>query len=173
MSNGSEHIPERGARASIRHSGKAGSMEIIRDRCPRCNWLNIRRADDASPFVCLNASCDADFERLHPTPESKEFALRDATELLIQAIIRPNTEGHVVYYIRWADRIKIGTTGNLEKRLRQLPYDEVLATEPGSTGRERERHSQFAHLLVAGQREWFHDAPELRAHVATLLDGAG
>lgn len=163
-------------RASIRDSVQAGGMDIIRDRCPRCGWLNIRRVSDASPFVCLNASCDADFERLHPTPESKEEWLSRAqqagTEALMQAIVRPNTDGHIVYYIRWADRIKIGTTSNLQQRLKALYHDEVLATEPGSTGRERERHAQFAHLLVDGQREWFHDSPELREHIATLREAA-
>lgn len=165
MSNGSEHLTER--RASIRQSDQAGRIEITRDRCPRCNWLNIRRADDASPFVCLNESCDSDFERLHPTPESKDLAL-EAAETLVRAIVRPNNDGHVVYYLRFGDRIKIGTTGDLHQRLKQIPHDELLATEAGSTERERERHIQFTHLRVDGQREWFHDAADLRAHILSL-----
>ena len=65
--------------------------------------------------------------------------------------------GNVVYYIRFGDRIKIGTTGNLTGRLMTLPHDELLATEPGGIELEKQRHRQFAADLVAG-REWFRPA---------------
>lgn len=137
---------------------------IARDRCPRCNWLNIRRASDASPFVCTNPHCDSDFARLHPAPPSTEEEIARRTLDLARRIAYP-PQG-VIYYIRWADRIKIGTTMNLAQRLKGLYYDELLATEPGTYSREAARHEQFASALVEGQREWFHSTPELLDHIA-------
>lgn len=59
----------------------------------------------------------------------------------------------VVYFIRYRDRIKIGTTIRLRDRLRALPFDDLLAVIPG--GREVERDW---HLRYEGHRdhgEWF------------------
>src|ERR1700712_779103 len=50
----------------------------------------------------------------------------------------------VVYYLRFADRIKIGTSGNPRGRLAQLRHDELLAFERGDRAREHSRHVQFA-----------------------------
>lgn len=69
-------------------------------------------------------------------------------------------EVSVVYYIRFGDRIKIGTTTNLQRRLTALPHDEVLFTEPGSYELEQQRHRQFNRHLIAG-REWFEAHPDL------------
>jgi ribosomal protein S27AE len=70
----------------------------------------------------------------------------------------------VVYYIRFGDRIKIGTTTDLPKRLIALPHDEVLLTEPGSYELEQQRHRQFNRHLIAG-REWFEAHPDLLAFI--------
>lgn len=72
----------------------------------------------------------------------------------------------VVYYILFGNRIKIGTTTSLRGRLDALPYDEVLATEPGGFDVERMRHDQFADCRVRG--EWFEPTPALLAHIAEL-----
>lgn len=58
-----------------------------------------------------------------------------------------------VYYIKLGNRVKIGTTTNLPKRLEALPFDTLLAIEPGGNPREHARHQQFAALRVNG--EWF------------------
>ncbi len=73
----------------------------------------------------------------------------------------------VVYYIKFGDRIKIGTTTNLNARLGTLPFDQILGTEPGGVDLERKRHQQFAANLVSG-REWFSPSEALLAHIATL-----
>ncbi|WBU37615.1 GIY-YIG nuclease family protein [Homoserinibacter sp. YIM 151385] len=73
----------------------------------------------------------------------------------------------VVYYLRVADRVKIGTTGALEQRMRQLRHDELLAIEPGGVARERRRHERFAELRY-DRTEWFRLGPALRAHLAEL-----
>jgi len=83
----------------------------------------------------------------------------------------------VVYYIQWADRIKIGTSDNIRQRLGKLYHDELLAVEPGDRKLESSRHSQFAEYRLPKYREWFEASPALifhtntlRAKHATLLD---
>jgi hypothetical protein len=67
-----------------------------------------------------------------------------------------------VYYVRFGDRIKIGTTSRLADRLANIPHDEVLAVEPGDVELERQRHNEFAEHHIKG--EWFAAHPHLLAH---------
>jgi hypothetical protein len=75
----------------------------------------------------------------------------------------------LVYYIRFCCRIKIGTTTNLIERLRVLPHDRVLATEPGDHRLEKLRHSQFSDWCLGG--EWFKMAPALISHIRAVRVG--
>jgi Meiotically up-regulated gene 113 len=75
-----------------------------------------------------------------------------------------------VYYMRIGDCIKIGTTRSMKKRISDLQPDEVLAVEPGDRTVERERHRQFAHLRVRGER--FRVAPDLLAHIKAIHDAS-
>lgn len=77
----------------------------------------------------------------------------------------------VVYYLRFADRIKIGTSGSPRQRLAQLKHDELLAFERGDRLVEQRRHAQFATLRF-DRTEWFRAAPALVAH-AEALSAAG
>lgn len=76
----------------------------------------------------------------------------------------------VVYYIRFGERIKIGTSGNPRGRLASLPWEEVLAFERGGRAVEQRRHAQFAEHRIPGS-EWFHTHEALRAHIAELSEG--
>ena len=80
----------------------------------------------------------------------------------------PTPRIDVVYYLRWRDRVKIGTTRNPRQRLAVIVHEELLAFERGDRARERERHLQFAALRLGG--EWFDADPALLAH-ATALRG--
>ena len=93
-------------------------------------------------------------------------ALAKAKHLTSRASLRTAARPSVVYYIRFGDRIKIGTTVNIRSRLDDLPHDRLLATEPGGHDLESQRHAQFAEHCITG--EWFRPAPELLAHVASL-----
>jgi hypothetical protein len=76
----------------------------------------------------------------------------------------------VVYYIRFRDRIKIGTSSNPRGRLAALWHDELLAFERGDRHVERRRHEQFAaHRL--GRSEWFASHDALADHIDTLRAG--
>lgn len=66
----------------------------------------------------------------------------------------------------FGDRVKIGTTTNLAKRVTGVPHDRVLASEPGGRDLERARHAEFAGLRVKG--EWFQYVEPLVSHVARL-----
>lgn len=77
----------------------------------------------------------------------------------------------VVYYLRRADLVKIGTTVNLRRRLAEIDHDELLAAEAGGVELERQRHEQFSHLRRRG--EWFEAADDLLAHAAALRRAYG
>lgn len=76
----------------------------------------------------------------------------------------------VVYYVRFDERIKIGTTRNPRGRFAALPVREVLAFERGGRALERRRHQQFAAHRIP-RTEWFERSAELDAHVAALREG--
>ena len=81
----------------------------------------------------------------------------------------PDPEGappriDVVYYLRFRERIKIGTSANPRARFAALPHDEVLAFERGGRELEQRRHAQFAALRWPGS-EWFRLADDLSEHI--------
>lgn len=72
----------------------------------------------------------------------------------------------VVYYLRLDRLCKIGFSTNMAKRRKQIPHDELLATEPGGMDIERHRHAQFRELHHLD--EWYRYEGALVAHVQTL-----
>lgn len=80
------------------------------------------------------------------------------------------TRVDVVYYLRFRDRIKIGTSANPRGRLAQLRFDELLAFEPGDRVTEHRRHLQFADYRFDGS-EWFHEHDALADHIRILAAG--
>lgn len=76
----------------------------------------------------------------------------------------------VVYYMRIGDRVKIGTTIDLDRRVREIRPEEVMATEPGGVEVERQRHGQYGHFRTTG--EWFRLHGSLREHIDTLREVA-
>lgn len=76
----------------------------------------------------------------------------------------------VVYYLRFADRVKIGTSARPRQRLQAIRHEELLAFEPGGRSLEQRRHREFATIREGG--EWFALTPDLAAHI-TALRAAG
>jgi Meiotically up-regulated gene 113 len=74
--------------------------------------------------------------------------------------------GEVVYYMRIGDRVKIGTSTNLRRRLKAINPEELLAIEQGGVGVESERHKQFSELRTHG--EWFKLEGRLVQHIEQL-----
>lgn len=81
----------------------------------------------------------------------------------------PRPRVDVVYYLRWHDRIKIGTSSQPRRRVAAIRHEELLAFEPGDRVVERARHAQFSHLREGG--EWFRADAELVAHANRLVAG--
>jgi hypothetical protein len=82
----------------------------------------------------------------------------------------PRVRVEVVYYLRFRDRIKIGTSGSPRSRLAQLRYEELLAFERGGRALEQQRHAEFADHRFPGS-EWFLSNPALRRHIRKLASG--
>lgn len=83
--------------------------------------------------------------------------------------------GRKVYFIQAGDRIKIGVTKNVRKRIAVMQTGSsvplvLLATRKGDTGLEREYHARFAHLRLHG--EWFEANPAIMSEVDCILSGA-
>lgn len=76
----------------------------------------------------------------------------------------------VVYYLRFRDRIKIGTTASPRRRLARIWHDELLAFERGDRLVEHRRHEQFA-ASRRDRSEWFTTTPDLEAHIGRLSAG--
>lgn len=77
----------------------------------------------------------------------------------------------VVYYLRFEDRIKIGTTSNPRQRFAAIWHDDLLALERGDRRLERRRHAEFADERFEST-EWFRASDALLAHVEALRAGA-
>ena len=133
-----------------------------REMCPLCSERELR-VDPAGGGMCGRCGYQtADFAgRARLTPAEED-------ELAPRAYGRRPV--NVVYYIRFGDRIKIGTSSNVRQRLQNLPHDEVLAFERGGIQVEAARHAQFAAHRI-GRSEWFEINDPLLGHIASLSDG--
>ena len=76
----------------------------------------------------------------------------------------------VVYYVRFADRVKIGTSSNPRERLAAIWHDELLAFERGGRALEQRRHAQFGDDRFP-RTEWFRFSDEIAGHVAAVAAG--
>lgn len=155
-------------------SGVAAGIPV--DLCPehaenlRALWrldLTVKqRAEDESRF---GSETMERLDRYHLTPQDPDRN-RAAWLGMSLAMRSPDAHAPIVYYLRFGDRIKIGTTRNLPKRLAAVPHDEVLATELGDFQVEGSRHRQFQHLRIKG--EWFQPAQDLLDHIEGVRQGA-
>ncbi|GAA1987840.1 hypothetical protein GCM10009777_23050 [Microbacterium pumilum] len=76
----------------------------------------------------------------------------------------------VVYYLRYGDRVKIGTTANPHQRFAAIWHDEVMAFERGDRMLEHRRHVEFDADRYPGT-EWFRLSESIRSHIGVLAAG--
>lgn len=76
----------------------------------------------------------------------------------------PTDDEPIVYYVRRANLVKIGTTKRPRERFATLLPDEILAWEPGDRAMERIRHQKFAAWRIGGS-EYFESSDLLNRHV--------
>ena len=145
-----------------------------------------RRPMFGQDVICTALGCKADVdERFYPSMTCIKHAVKLAAAVevhkeFIQGWVRniaaaefPAPEAppkrHCVYYMQFADGIKIGTTHSLGTRLRTfcLPDSALLAVEPGGFDIERSRHEFFKESRI-GRSEVFTDSPKIRNHIQAI-----
>jgi len=151
-------IRARIARGLLREAGRE-------KRQIRVYLLDVAKSDRDMQRRMQRVLADVSW-RLHGEPDVDILSVFRACDELARQIAPHEGRQPVVYYLRFADRIKIGTTICLPSRLADVPHDEVLATEPGGAELEEERKMQFAEHRVTG--EWFRMAPALMRHIEKL-----
>lgn len=134
--------------------------------CPLCH----KPTRNGPPIMVCDRCAETIWWMVDITKNKLRWQERDLHIIELQRALAAVGDGSIVYYIRFGDRVKIGTTRNLVARLEGIPHDEVLITEPGDREVERQRHGQFRHLWVMG--EWFRYEAELAAHVRQLRAAA-
>lgn len=78
-----------------------------------------------------------------------------------------------IYYVRIGDRVKIGYSTDVKRRMGEYPPESrLLAVHPGTRKLETEMHQRFAGSRAAG-REWFRETVEITEHIAQVLDQFG
>ena len=139
--------PRHLALAADHHAAGEGVVDLLPSPCPACaSRHGLRRASGWQCAVC----------------EWRPGEVPDG-EL-------PPPRVDVVYYLRFGDRVKIGTTANPRQRLARLWHDELLAFERGDRVVEHRRHVEFAEHRH-GRTEWFVASPEILARAALLRAG--
>lgn len=84
----------------------------------------------------------------------------------------PEDGESIVYYVRRANLMKIGTTRCPNERFATLLPDEILAWEPGSQATESARHREFAAWRLGGS-EFFEISDALTRHTTNLRERHG
>lgn len=146
---------------------------IIRERCPRCGQLSIFFEETyGERFQCQNDNCTK--QRIIIDHDEKLDPKEVAHMQFLMAFRRESREQEeFVYYLRWSDRIKIGTSRSIKSRINSLYHDEVLAIEQGGATLEQKRHEQFKQFLIPGQREWFTTDDSLLRHISAVREKFG
>ena len=92
----------------------------------------------------------------------------DHRDMLIQQVTRkrPKVHGQVVYFIRNGNRVKIGWTTNLRKRLESLslPVSTVALLQPGGPDVEDMLHRRFGRTRIDGS-EWFESSEAIESYI--------
>lgn len=128
--------------------------EYIPGPCPACGTAGLLVVLANGIVTCKASSCG--YEQ-----SQGEFGAQRKTLMGLAAGDR-----EVVYYMRLGNRAKIGTSRNLQSRLRCFNPEDCMAYELGGRSLERRRHQQFHHLRVVG--EWFDLNSELTRHINAL-----
>lgn len=82
-----------------------------------------------------------------------------------QSVTKRPRPGYV-YFVRLGDRIKIGYSENVARRLTVIPHEEVLGVVPGTREDEQGWHQLLADYRTVG--EWFRAEPDVLAAVARV-----
>jgi hypothetical protein len=169
------------AEQALRLAREQARKDLTRCVMPMCHRAVARNKLGEGLGVC--ASCALDISDwlldLQRAPGMTERQLqRRYRELQVEQDQRTEMERRAmtagwIYYLKVDQRIKIGYSVDVKRRMRSYPpHARLLAVHPGTKTLEREMHNQFRNLLAAG-REWFHPADELIAHIDRVVHDFG
>jgi hypothetical protein len=75
-----------------------------------------------------------------------------------------------VYFVRLGDRVKIGYSENVPKRLTVIPHEEVLGVIHGTREDEQGWHQLLADYRTVG--EWFRAEADVLDHIRRVVAAA-
>ncbi|WP_199888876.1 hypothetical protein [Streptomyces badius] len=161
--------------------GNAFTPQSIKDQ-----RAGVRRS--VAPLLAMVDTEDPAFKQIAAALQSMKVAGVELDEAAIAIAVKLGQQQHrdslpgswhkrhsaperqsIVYYIRRAELIKIGTTTSPFQRCSSLRPDAILAFEPGGLDLEANRHRQFAWCRVAKRGEYFRPSPGLIAHIEATL----
>lgn len=134
---------------------------------PVGNYRSTRMCDDHAQYVAQ------EFEAAQRVPRTLSELLNDARPAQPESLPTPEPEPEpreeIIYYVQYAEHIKIGWTTNLERRLKRgfKPGGRLLAVHPGTRSDEAKLHKRFAAYRTHGN-EWYAPMPSLLHHIELL-----
>ena len=133
---------------------------------------------EALPSECLVDQCSAKPDLDSPVAICREhgfdvfrYYLADIPDRLatFHSVETKPSKVARVYFLRRGDMIKIGWSGNPDRRATDLEADAILHTQPGTRSDEAKLHAAFGHLLIPEMgREWFRGEPDLMSFILRL-----
>lgn len=174
---------EQAARWMVDVTAPAGGLDraLTPLMCPGCLTMTITAVRGFHECWCFRCQRSWHATECENLTTAYKLAMVGAGKRLADAIVASDPSSRrrdVVYFVRFSDRIKIGTTGNASQRLENLPIDEVLGVFRGDRRTEQMLHRRFAaHRVIRpdgiGQTEWFQDHPDIRAFIQRCRDNEG
>ncbi|WP_446224961.1 GIY-YIG nuclease family protein [Nocardia sp. IBHARD005] len=147
----------------MRKREKPDSATHIRCRHPLCTVRVTCRYYDQQIYLCPEHAIQV-WQRV------QDMIDLEATGPIEKKEKAPHEKGRI-YYIRVADRVKIGYTTDVHSRLATYPPGmEVLCLRIGTKKLEAAEHRRFAEYLADG-REWFIPHPDLIAAIEATRAG--
>lgn len=142
--------------------------------------IPLRGGDPPRPHTCIWPACMDEVGQDRETRMCNQHATQvyevvQARRQRIRVVIdgtpkppppapaRPREE--MIYYVEYADEIKIGWTTDLERRLKSFkPGGKLLAAHSGTRGEEARLHKRFKAYGTHG-KEWYAKMPSLLHHI--------
>lgn len=153
-------------------------------KCPGC-LSRITYIEKANAFQCQKcggrfttaqiqrhveamAQVTAKRRQLAAEAERAETNARDVQARQDAAEAKKGYDTSVVYFIRFRDAVKVGTTTDLITRMSELPWEEVVGIAPGGIHCEVKHHRNLRPYRIHG--EWFEMTNEVAAYIGRVND---
>jgi hypothetical protein len=167
----------------VRCGKRIPRRSIVCEGCERVIAEQVARRREGSEFLIrvmggLPAQRQIDTQRsLNRAAERFAAETVKREKLEAKRKLREAEIGYVVYYARLGlNHIKIGTSNDLRRRMRELRVvneSNLLAAEPGGYATETKRHTQFKKWRYNRRKEDFGEGPDLLKHIEATRTAHG